>query len=594
MERREWIAFVAAVGLLAAAVAVAGNTYVLSVLNFIGIFAVAVMGIVLILGYAGQVVLGHAAFMGIGAYTTAIMTVKFGWPAPLGIAAAVVLVAAVAFLAGKPILRLKGFYLALATMALAVVVDSILVGWSEVTEGPSGMTGIGPFGVGSFRVVGEWPNFVLIYIVVACALALTLNISRSMAGTGLRVLHRDEELAAALGVNVSVMKTAAFVLSAVLAGIAGAIYTHYSRFISPDIFSLSASFDLLLVAMLGGVWTPYGAIVGAALLKFLPEALGAFRDYRLMAYGIIFIVITFYLPDGIAGWIRDVAAKRRRKSQSRVHAAAPSPVGTVTSDGDARPAALEVKDLSKSFLGLKAVAEVGFSVPPGRITALIGPNGAGKSTTVNLISGLAAPDRGRIMLDGVDLVGKSADAIVRMGVARTFQNVRLLGDLSLLENVLAGYCARANLGLWRTLARPRVARAQYRTGRAEALRIMEELGIARYADQPARELPFGLQRVAEIARASLTRPRLLLVDEPAAGLNDTERTALGELLKRLAARGITILLIEHNMGLVQAVADSIVVLHHGQLLAEGAPAAVLQNRDVVEAYLGGVSAHAAR
>ena len=159
-----------------------------------------------------------------------------------------------------------------------------------------------------------WPNFVLIYIVVACALALTLNISRSMAGTGLRVLHRDEELAAALGVNVAVMKTAAFVLSAVLAGIAGAIYTHYSRFISPDIFSLSASFDLLLVAMLGGVWTPYGAIVGAALLKFLPEALGAFRDYRLMAYGLIFIVITFYLPDGIAGWVRDAAAKRRRMS----------------------------------------------------------------------------------------------------------------------------------------------------------------------------------------------------------------------------------------------------------------------------------------
>jgi branched-chain amino acid transport system ATP-binding protein/branched-chain amino acid transport system permease protein len=478
-------------------------------------------------------------------------------------------------------------------MALAVVVDSILVGWSDLTEGPSGMTGIGPLGFGPLRIVGEWPNFVLIYVVVAAALSLTLRISRSVAGVGMRVLHRDEELAAALGVNVSVMKTAAFVLSATLAGIAGAIYAHYSRFISPDIFSLSASFDLLLVAMLGGVWTPYGAIIGASLLKFLPEALGVFRDYRLMAYGLVFVLITFYLPDGIAGWIRDAAARFRRGSESRMATPAARTITANPTDSNFVPAALEVQQVSKSFLGLKAVADVGFSVPAGQITALIGPNGAGKSTTVNLISGLLVPDGGRITLDGVDLAGKSADVIVRMGIARTFQNVRLLGDLSVLENVMAGYCARTDLGLARTLIRPRLARSQYRMARSEALRALEEFGIARYADQPARELPFGLQRVAEIARACITLPRLLLVDEPAAGLNDAETAALGDLLKRIAARGVTILLIEHNMGLVRSVADRIVVLHHGQLLAEGTPTAVLKNRDVVEAYVGGVPVHAA-
>lgn len=594
MERREWIAFVAGTGAVAAAVSLAASSYVVSVLNFIGIFAIAVMGIVLVLGYAGQVVLGHAAFMGIGAYTTGIATVKFGWPAPLGVAAAIVLVAAIAFTAGKPILRLKGFYLALATMALAVVVDSILVGWSDMTDGPSGMTGIAPFGVGALRIAGEWPNFALIYIFVAGALALTLNISRSIAGTGLRVLHRDEELAAALGVNVPAMKTGAFVFSAILAGIAGALYAHYTRFISPDIFSLSASFDLLLVAILGGVWTPYGAIIGAALLKFLPEALGAFRDYRLMAYGIVFIVITFYLPDGIAGLIRDLAPKLC--SRHKLDPAAPGRKTTrvETSNLHAQPAALEVKELSKSFLGLKAVADVGFNVPSGRITALIGPNGAGKSTTVNLISGLLSPDHGRVTLDGTDLVGKAPNAIARMGVARTFQNVRLLGDLTVLENVMGGYCAHADVALWRTLANPRLAREQYRAAQSEALRVMEQLGIARYADQLARELPFGLQRVAEIARALVMQPRLLLVDEPAAGLNDMETALLGKLLKRLASDGITILLIEHNMGLVQAVADNIVVLHHGQLLANGVPSAVLQNQDVVDAYLGQGRAHAAR
>jgi ABC-type branched-subunit amino acid transport system ATPase component/ABC-type branched-subunit amino acid transport system permease subunit len=593
MKRDEYVAFLAAVGLLAATVALEGNSYVISVLNYIGISAVAVMGIVLILGYAGQVVLGHAAFMGIGAYTTAIMTVRYGWPAPLGVVAAVVLVAAVAFLAGKPILRLRGFYLALATMALAIVVDSVLVGWSDVTEGPSGLTGIMPFGVDGLRVVGEWPNFVLIYLVVMAALAATLNIARSVAGISLRVLHRDEELAAALGVKVSATKTAAFVLSAILAAIAGALYAHYSRFISPDIFSISASFDLLLVAVLGGVWTPYGAIIGATLLKFLPEALGAFQDYRLMAYGVVFIVITFYLPDGIAGLVRDLAAQWRKKNDLNATSRPTVAPSRMIPQHQRTPAALEVIDVSKSFLGLSAVTGVRFSVPPGRITALIGPNGAGKSTTVNVISGLLAPDAGRIVLDGVDLVGRSPDAIARMGVSRTFQNVRLIPDLSVLDNVAAGYCARTDAGLWHTLARPRFARAQYHAAQTEASCTMEELGIARYGAQPARELPFGLQRVAEIARALVTRPRLLLVDEPAAGLNDAETAGLGDLLKQLASRGITILLIEHNMGLVQAVADSIVVLHHGQLLAEGAPVSVLQNQDVADAYLGQLYAHAA-
>lgn len=593
MERRDWIAFITGVGLVVAAVSLAANSYIVSVLNFIGIFAIAVMGIVLVLGYAGQVVLGHAAFMGIGAYTTGIATTKLGWPAPLGLAAAIAIVAVIAFAAGKPILRLKGFYLALATMALAVVVDSILVGWSDMTEGPSGMTGIPPFGLGAFRIAGEWPNFTLIYLFVAGALALTLNISRSVAGTGLRVLHRDEELAAALGVNVPAMKTGAFVFSAILAGIAGALYAHYSRFISPDIFSLSASFDLLLVAILGGVWTPYGAIIGAALLKFLPEALGAFRDYRLMAYGVVFIIITFYLPDGIVGLIRDLGPKRRVHQVLDPVAKDRKASIAQTSDRRTQPAALEVKELSKSFLGLKAVAEVGFDVPPGQITALIGPNGAGKSTTVNLISGLLSPDHGRVTLNGVDLVGKTPNEIARMGVARTFQNVRLLGDLTVQENVMGGYCARADVALWRTLANPRFAREQYQTAQCEALRVMEQLGIASYGDQPARELPFGLQRVAEIARALVMQPRLLIVDEPAAGLNDTETASLGELLRRLASRGITILLIEHNMGLVQAVADNIVVLHHGQLLASGVPSAVMRNQDVVDAYLGRVRAHAA-
>ena len=316
MAGRERLAVGGTAVVLAAALGVAGNDYVLSVLSFIGIFAVAVMGLVIVLGYAGQIVLGHAAFMGIGAYASAILTHRVGWAPPVGILAAGALAAAAAWVAGKPILRLRGFFLALATMAFAIIVDSVLIGWSSLTEGPSGMVGIPPFSIAGFKIVGEWPNLLFIAVVVLGALGITLTIERSMTGVALRALHRDEELAATLGVDVPSLKTAAFVLSAVYAGVAGACYAHYARFISPEIFGLHASFDLLLVAMLGGVFTPYGALIGAAILKFLPEALGAFRDYRLMAYGLVFILITFYFPDGVAGLARDLRARRRRATMS--------------------------------------------------------------------------------------------------------------------------------------------------------------------------------------------------------------------------------------------------------------------------------------
>ena len=600
MAGRELLAVGGIAAVLAAALGAAANDYVLSVLNFIGLFAVAVMGLVIVLGYAGQIVLGHAAFMAIGAYASAILTHRAGFTPPIAIAAAAALVAAAAWVAGKPILRLRGFYLALATMAFAIIVDSVLVGWTDLTEGPSGMVGIPPLSVAGFKVVGEWPNLLFTTALVLVALAVTLTIDRSMTGVGLRALHRDEELAATLGVDVPRLKTGAFVLSAVYAGVAGACYAHYARFISPEVFGLHASFDLLLVAMLGGVWTPYGALIGAGILKFLPEALGAFRDYRLMAYGLVFILITFYCPDGVAGWGRDLLARRRRPGTTAVPAPMRLPSGASAPPGAAGQPLLVLEEVSRAFQGLQAVAAVSFAVRRGEITALIGPNGAGKSTIVNLVSGLLHPDRGRIVFEGADLARCAPWEIVRAGVARTFQNVRLLGDLGVSENVLAGRCAGARLGLASLLGRIARARREYEAEQADARALLADVGLADYADHPARTLPFGSQRIVEIARALATRPRLLLLDEPAAGLNDAETEALAHLLRALVARGITILLIEHNMTLVQAVADAVVVLHHGQTLAAGDPDAVFRDPVVVDAYLGqalapqGMAAHAER
>jgi ABC-type branched-subunit amino acid transport system ATPase component len=247
---------------------------------------------------------------------------------------------------------------------------------------------------------------------------------------------------------------------------------------------------------------------------------------------------------------------------------------------------------------LQAVASVSFEVRSGAITALIGPNGAGKSTIVNLVSGILRPDRGRILFGGVDLARRAPWDIARAGVARTFQNVRLLGDLTVGENVLAGRCARAHLRLASTIGRLHRARREYEAGHAEARALLADVGLLDYADRPASTLPFGSQRIVEIARALGTRPQLLLLDEPAAGLNDAETDALAHLLRALVARGITILLIEHNMTLVQAVADAVVVVHHGQKLAAGHPDTVFRDPEVVDAYLGqalapAVATHAA-
>ena len=586
--------------LLAAALGVAGNDYVLSVLNFIGLFAVAVMGLVIVLGYAGQIVLGHAAFMGIGAYASAILTHRAGWAPPVAILASGALAAAAAWVAGKPILRLRGFYLALATMAFAIIVDSVLVGWSDLTEGPSGIVGIPPFSVAGFKVVGEWPNFLFITVVVLVALGLTLTIERSMTGVALRALHRDEELAATLGVDVPSLKTAAFVLSAVYAGVAGACYAHYARFISPEVFGLHASFDLLLVAMLGGVWTPYGALIGAAILKFLPEALGAFRDYRLMAYGLVFILITFYFPDGVAGWGRDLRARRRRATTSGVTVAIPPSSAAPAPSTAAGQPLLVLEDVSRAFQGLQAVSAVSFEVRSGEITALIGPNGAGKSTIVNIVSGLLRPDRGRVVFEGVDLVRCAPWDIVRAGVARTFQNVRLLGDLSVGENVLAGRSrARACTQRPRSAglgARP--ARLRRRAGGGSGLarrRGCRGLREALRTDVTVRE-PADHRDRPRAGRAPAPAP----ARQAGGGANDAETDALAHLLRALVARGITILLIEHNMTLVQAVADAVVVVHHGQKLAAGDPDTVFQDPVVVDAYLGqalapqGVATRAAR
>jgi branched-chain amino acid transport system permease protein len=569
------------------------SPYVLSVLAYIGLFAIPVMGLVLILGLAGQIALGHAAFMGLGAYTSAILTKHVDWPPLAALVATTLVVAVVAFVAGKPILRLRGFYLALATMAFAIIVDSVLVGWSELTEGPSGFVGIPPFGVAGLQVTGELGGFLLVAVLVLLFLWLTLNVQNSLTGVVLRALHRDEDVALTLGIDVARLKTAVFVLGAVYAGVGGAFYAHYARFISPETFGLQASFEMLLVAMLGGAWTAYGAVMGAAILKFLPEALAAFQDYRLMAYGLVFMLIPFHFPDGLAGALRDFQARRGTRGRPgrtiRAHgptlAFAPLPAAQCRPSAQS-PALLTVERLSKTFRGLQAVHEVSFEVREQSITALIGPNGAGKTTVINVVTGLVPPSGGRVLFASEAITGREPWEIARRGIARTFQNVRLFGDLSVLENTVGGYYRRAGTGLAAAALGTLRARAESRAAESEAQVLLDSLGLGDYRERRASELPFGSQRLLEIARALMGRPRLLLLDEPAAGLNDAETEALGHMLNGINACGVTVLLVEHNMYVVKAISSHVVVLNYGQKLAEGPPDVVLEDAGVIEAYLG--------
>ncbi|WCS28511.1 branched-chain amino acid ABC transporter ATP-binding protein/permease (plasmid) [Methylobacterium sp. NMS14P] len=561
--------------LAAALVTLAATTplsgYALNILMQAATYAIAVIGLTVVLGLCGQINLAQAAFFGIGAYAVGLGTVDGGlnfWICLItGLGLALVLGAAL----GASTLRLGGHYLAMVTISFQQILTLVLTNWIPVTHGPDGVPNIR-----RPALFADGQSYLALCVLVLAIVGwLVWHMPRTRLGRAMRAV-RDNELAAGVsGIDIYRTKVAAFALGALLAGLGGGLFAGSFTYISPDQFSFAESIVFLTMALLGGVGSPVGAVIGTALLILIPEWLRFLKEIPglyLAIYGLAVILIVVFMPDGIWGFLGDQVRRLRRARP------APPPAAELTlSQGEASAAPmLEVSDLSKHFGGLKAVDAVSFTVARGGIHALIGPNGSGKTTTLNVLSGLYSPTGGTVRLAGQDVTRLSPHRRAAAGIGRTFQNIRLFRSMSALENVVIG-AERPNNPLG----------ARDRAGlEARARAALAFVGLEGRAQEPISGFSYGHQRLIEIARALAGNPVLLLLDEPAAGLNSSEKNALTALLRRMAAKGLTILIIDHDMTLVSDVASHITVLNFGRRIADGVTATVLREPAVIQAYLG--------
>ncbi|GAC1342732.1 MAG: branched-chain amino acid ABC transporter ATP-binding protein/permease [Acetobacteraceae bacterium] len=553
--------------------------------DYAGIAGVVAIGLVVLTGFGGMTSFAQATFMGFGAYASALLTTAAGVSPWLSLPAALLASWSMAVLVGAVTLRLSGHYLPLATIAWAVSFYYVFANL-DLFGRNDGIPGIPPLRVGAFALTESRSIFVVIWAAVALAVLATRNLLDSRVGRAIRALRGGGAVAASFGVDLAWTRMLAFTYAATLAGLAGWLYAHMQRSVNPTPFGLNASIEYLLMAVVGGAGSVWGALLGAVLVTvandqlqtWLPRLLGSSGNYETIVFGALLVVALQAAPDGVWSFVRGLAGARRARP---VRDAAPLP-------GRSMPAAgvpvLETSGLRKVFGGLVAVDGLGLRLAGREIVGLIGPNGAGKSTTFDLLTGVARPSAGHVRFMGRALGRAGPQAVARLGVARSFQHVKLVPGMSVLENVALGAHLRGRAGAVAALLR--LDRREEARLFAEARRQLGRVGLLEQADQPADSLALGQQRVVEIARALCLDPVLLLLDEPAAGLRRQEKQALAALLRRLREEGHTVLLVEHDMEFVMGVADRLVVMVFGTELAEGAPAAIRANPAVIEAYLG--------
>jgi len=559
---------------------VGANSYALFIATQLGIYMIAAIGLNLLSGYAGQVSLGHAAFVAIRAYSVALLTVDHHWSFWAAAAVGTGLAAGLGVLAALPAFRLNTWYFAFITLAFALVFEKMIVEWRWLTKGFAGVVGVPPPSAFGFEF-GPRPLYYTVVIVTIAAFVIVRNIIDSRFGRIFVAVRDVEPAALAVGASPQRTKLVAFVISAALAGIAGAFFAVQKTVVTPDDFTADFSIFFLLTIVLGGLGTLWGPIIGALVFFLIPELLAGMESWRMLIYGVILLGLMLFAPHGLYGALRQ--AWRRLAPPAPW---APAEVAQRTEHPPIAGLALEISGLSKRFGGVLALDGVQFSAPAGSCCAIVGANGSGKTTLLNLASGYYKPDAGSVKIDGVETLGSSAQKIAARGIGRTFQTPRLVAGLTTLDNVVLGAFMRERASLLSIALRLPYARAEALRLREEALGFLHFVGVADRAETEAGETPHGQQRLIEIARAMMGGTRLILLDEPAEGLSMAELERLERLIKRICELGATIIIVEHHLDLVANIASHVTVLDRSTVLAAGKPADVFNDARVMRAYMG--------
>ena len=566
-------------GLIAAAtLALSVNSYYVFVLAGIALVAIVGIGLNVLIGLTGQVSFGHVGFYAVGAYTVAILTTRAGLSFWLAWPLAAVVAGALGVLLALPALRVKGPYLAMITIAFSFIIQHAIIEWRDVTGGQNGIMGLVAPSVAGLQ--GERAIAILALASMAVVLAGYCWLARGSWGAAMRAVRDSETAAESIGINPLVVKTVAFAVSAALAGLAGGLFAPLSGLVTPDSFSFMQSILFVLVVVLGGSGSIMGPLIGALIVGALPELLASLEDYRLLFFGALLLLVLWIAPDGVTGLLSRWTAHRRKPVAALPPTTAQDPATDEAALPQRERRSLSVEGLTMVFGGVRAVSDLGFAVPGAAVTSLIGPNGAGKTTALNMLSGFYRPSAGRFALGGTELAGLPAFRIARHGVARTYQTSQLFGSLTVADNVALA-CARGRLGALLS-ARGFVAPAVRERSRC----LLAYCGYRGATDIPAADLAHVDRRLVEIARALAADPDVLLLDEPAAGLSREDKSQLAQLLTRIAASGISVVVVEHDMELVMQISTRIVVLDAGQRLAIGTPQEVQNDPAVRKAYLG--------